>query len=120
MDQELSEDQVEAIRKDFGACSEETVEAIVRFRRSNDPNEIPAIVRGIVERYLPEESKETFRNATDETPLENLNVDSLAMLEIVLDIQDAVDIVIDDSEIREFTTLGDVRSFLESKVQGAN
>ena len=38
------------------------------------------------------------------------------MLEIVLDIQDAVDVVIEDAELREAKTLGDVRKFLEVKL----
>ena len=113
----LTEDEIEDIRRNFSSCSEETVNAIVKFRQGGDLGELPAIVRGIVERYLPEEGKEAFREATPETPLETLQVDSLAMLEIVLDIQDAVDISIDDSEIREFRTLGDVRAFLEAKIQ---
>ena len=46
MQNELSEDQIAEIRKNYAKCSPETVEAILRFRRSRDVTEIPAIVKG--------------------------------------------------------------------------
>jgi acyl carrier protein len=42
------------------------------------------------------------------------------MLEIILDVQDALDITIEDSELRGFETLGDVTGFLEKKVVAAS
>ncbi len=113
----LTNEEIEDLKSNFSSCSEETVAAIVNYRTKGDVAEIPKIVRGVVERYLPEEGRAAFREATDETPLSSLEVDSLAMLEIVMDIQDAVDFSIEDSEVREFTTLGDFRTLLEKKLQ---
>ncbi len=120
MADQLSEDQIEEIRGNFSSCGEKTVEAIVKFRQTGDLGEIEAIVRGIVARYLPENRKHLLEGATDDTDLAALEIESLTLLEVVLDIQDAVDLVVEDDELRDFKTLGDVRKFLVAKVSPAD
>jgi 3-hydroxyacyl-[acyl-carrier-protein] dehydratase len=112
----LTEEEVAEIKQQFKRCNEETVDAIVQFRSTGDRSLLPQIVKGVVQRYLPEDKAELLKNATEDTNLSELAIESLTMLEIVLDIQDAVDVVIDDAELREVRTLGDVRKFLELKL----
>lgn len=119
MSSNLTEDEIALIRRNFKRCSEETIEAILRFRETREPACVRPIVRGVVRRYLPARSIETLDHATDDTPLAELNIESLTMLEIILDIQDALCITIEDSELREFKTLGDVNRFLENKIAPA-
>ena len=116
---QLTDDEITHIRRNFKRCSEETIDSIVRFRQSRDLACVRPIVRGIVQRYLPASSAEMLKNATDETPLADLRIESLTLLEIVLYVQDALDITIEDSEMREFHTLGDVNRFLEKKIASA-
>lgn len=120
MADQLSEDQIEEIKGNFSSCGEGTVDAILKFRQTGDLNEIEAIVRGIVARYLPDDKKPMLVVATDDTDLASLEIESLTLLEIVLDIQDAVDLVVEDDELRDFKTLGDVRKFLVAKVSPAD
>lgn len=119
MPKPLSADEIELIRRNFRKCSEETIGAIIAFRETRNLSVIPAIVRGVVHRYLPAAGHEAMSRATAATLLTDLRIESLTMLEIVLDVQDALEIEIDDNEIRGFRTLGDVESFLESKVAAA-
>jgi 3-hydroxyacyl-[acyl-carrier-protein] dehydratase len=116
MPSQLTNDEADIIWRNFKRCSPETIEAIIRFRGGRDPVEVPDIARGIIRRYLPAENAGLLDSATAETPLADLRIESLTMLEIILDVQDALDITIEDSELREFKTLGDVLSFLEKKV----
>jgi acyl carrier protein len=120
MQNQLSEEQIATIRKNYAKCTPETVEAIVRFRQSREVKEIPTIVKGIVQRYLPADKKPLIDSATEQTTMSDLKVESLTMLEIVLDIQDAVDLVIEDTELRGLRTLGDFYRFLEQKIAAAN
>jgi 3-hydroxyacyl-[acyl-carrier-protein] dehydratase len=113
----LTEEQIAEIRQQFKRCTDETVDAIVGFRQTGDTSLLPKIVRGVVQRYLPADKAELLKSATEETNLAELQIESLTMLEVVLDIQDAVDVVIEDAELREVRTLGDVRKFLELKLK---
>lgn len=112
----LTEEEIAEIKQQFKRCNEETVDAIVNFRQTGDKSLLPVIVKGVVQRYLPEDKVDLLKSATEDTNLAELHIESLTMLEIVLDIQDAVDVVIEDAELREVKTLGDVRKFLELKL----
>jgi 3-hydroxyacyl-[acyl-carrier-protein] dehydratase len=120
MSSQLTNEEADRIRRNFKRCSPETIEAIIRFHATRAAAEVPEIARGIIRRYIPAENAAVLDSATAGTPLADLRIESLTMLEIVLDVQDALDITIEDSELREFKTLGDVIGFLEKKVSAAS
>jgi 3-hydroxyacyl-[acyl-carrier-protein] dehydratase len=112
---EITEDQINEIRRSFKRCREGTIDAIINLRRDRDPSFIPEIVRGIVWRYVQPDARPVVEQATPETPLSSLGIDSLMMLEVVLDVQDALDIVIEDADLRRMQTIGDVIEFLQQR-----
>ena len=120
MPAEVSAAQEEEIRRSFKRCREGTADAIIELRRTGDVSLIRTIVRGIVWRYVQPEARPVVEEATPETPLASLGIDSLMMLEVVLDVQDALDVTIDDSDLRQMQTIGDVISFLEQKYAAAH
>lgn len=111
----LTEEQVQQIRHGFRRCRDGTVDAIVNLKTTGDPGYIPAIVRGIVWRYVHENVRSRVDEATPETPLASLGIDSLTMMEVVLDVQDALDLVIDDEDLKNMKTIGDVIGFLQQR-----
>lgn len=114
----LGPETAEEIQRTFQYCSKETIQAIVTFRGTGDPSVVPTIVFGIIEREAPTKSAEALKTATaDSRFLEDLGIDSLTMLEIVLGIEEALNVKIEDSELRGILTLGDVNRFLATKVQ---
>jgi len=110
-----TEEEIEKLSRSFKRCREGTVAAIINLRRDGDPSLIPEIIRGIVWRYVQEDSREVVERATPETPLSSLGIDSLMMLEIVLDVQDALDIVIEDADLKRMETIGDVNELLRQR-----
>ena len=119
MPTELSEEEIETIRRGFKRCREGTADAIINLRRTGDPALIPDIIRGIVWRYVHADTREVVDQATAETPLATLGIDSLMMLEVVLDVQDALDIVIEDADLRKMQTIGDVNELLQKRFSEA-
>ncbi len=112
---ELTEEEKDSLRRSFKRCREGTIEAIIALRETGDTAQIPAIVRGVVWRYVQPEARPVVEEATPETPLVALGIDSLMMLEVVLDVQDALDLVIEDSDLRQMQTIGDVVGFLQTR-----
>jgi acyl carrier protein len=110
-----TEEQIEQIRRSFKRCREGTVDAIIDLQSTGDPEFIPTIVRGIVWRYVRKDVHSMVDQATAETPLASLGIDSLTMMEIVLDVQDALDVVIEDADLRRMRTIGDVIGFLQER-----
>jgi 3-hydroxyacyl-[acyl-carrier-protein] dehydratase len=111
----LTQEETEQIRHNFRRCREGTADAIVDLRRTGDIELIPTIVRGIVWRYVREETQPAVEQATPETPLGSLGIDSLTMMEIVLDVQDALNLTIEDSDLKQMKTIGDVIGFLQQR-----
>jgi acyl carrier protein len=116
-----TEQDILNLRTSLKRCSAETAEAAVRFRLSGDPKEIPAIVYGIIERHLSPEHNRNLSAASDDTRLiEDLGIDSLTLLEIVLSIEETLAISIENEELREILTLGQVKTFIGRKISGSS
>lgn len=110
-----TDEQVEEIRRSFRRCREGTSDAILELHRTGNLDLIPTIVRGIVWRYVNKDVQPVVEQATEDRLLSSLGIDSLTMMEVVLDIQDALDLVIEDSDLRHMRTIGDVINFLRQR-----
>jgi acyl carrier protein len=111
----LTQEETKQILHNFRRCREGTAAAIIDLRRTGDIELIPTIVRGIVWRYVREETQPAVEQATPETPLGSLGIDSLTMMEIVLDVQDALNLTIEDADLKQMKTIGDVIGFLQQR-----
>ncbi|MEX1117815.1 MAG: phosphopantetheine-binding protein [Terrimicrobiaceae bacterium] len=112
------QEEADAIRRAFPYHSPETLEAILKFRLEGDSSVVPIIVFGIIEREATAKSAEALASATEDSRfLEDLGIDSLTMLEIVLGIEEALNVKIEDSELRGILTIGDVNRFLAGKLK---
>lgn len=113
-----TEQEITALRVNLKRCSPQTVEAAVRFRTTGDLSEIPTVVYGIIERHLPAENPRDLSQASDDTKLiEDLGIDSLTLLEIVLSIEETTGISVENEELREIMTLGQVKEFIAHKIK---
>ena len=115
-----TEEQIEEITRSFRRCREGTIDAIIELKRSGNLEFIQPIVRGIVWRYLRPEVRPILDQATAETALASLGVDSLTMMEVVLDVQDALDLVIEDADLKHMRTFGDIITFLKERYAQAH
>ena len=115
----LTDEQIQELRNALKRCSPETIEAAVRFRQTRDEKEIPAIVYGIIERHMAAETPVRLAAMPDDTELaRDLSVDSLTMLEIVLQIEETLGISVDNEELRGIRSLGAIKDFIGRKVSG--
>ena len=112
-----TEQDLQNIRTALKRCSPETVEAAIRFRTTNDLAALPTVVYGIIERHLPPENTRSLADAGDDTRLvEDLGIDSLTLLEIVLTIEETIGISVENEELRDIRTLGEVKTFIVRKI----
>jgi acyl carrier protein len=105
------------VRDALKRCSPSTREAACAFRRTRSPDHLPAIVHGLLEHYVERGARAKLKQADDGLRLaEDLSIDSLTMLEIVFLAEDVLQITIDNEEMRPFRTVGDVKTFIASKL----
>ena len=119
---EISHKQIEdELAELLKRCSPETLQAALSFRKSKDVNQIETIVLGIIDRHLEPEQREVFKDADDTFRLyEDLGLDSLTMLEIVMLVEQTLQVSIDNEELRDLRTIGDVKQYLDAKVRGVD
>jgi acyl carrier protein len=105
------------LREALKRCSAPTYHAAREFRRTGRIDHLPVIVHGVVERYVDREFRGKMRTPSNELRLaEDLGLDSLSMMEIVMLAEDILRISIDNDELRQLRTLGDVVRFIERKL----
>jgi len=115
----LSPDETLKLKEALKRCPKGTLEAAIRYRESGDPDEIPVIVTGIIERFLEPENKPLLHSKDDHVRLfEDLGIDSLTMMEIVILVEETLKFSFDNSELRELRTLEDVKSYIDSEAKG--
>jgi 3-hydroxyacyl-[acyl-carrier-protein] dehydratase len=114
----LTDSEIQKLQQALKRCSPETVEAAIAFRTEPDPKHLPVIVYGVLERFMPPESAGKLKGADGSTRLiEDLGIDSLTMLEVVLTIEEVLNIRIENEELREIRTLGEVKAFIAKRIE---
>jgi len=116
----LTENDLADLKEGLRRCSPATVEAAIRYREKQDLDAIPQIVYGILDRYQPATAAVKLSDANEDARLiEDIGLDSLTLLEIVLSIEEILKLRIENEELREIRTIGQLNRFLHAKITGA-
>ena len=108
-----------ALREALKRCSPSTFEAAVQFRKTGNPEHVPAVVIGVIERFVEPDLRVKLKDADDDLRLiEDLGIDSLTMMEIVILVEDVLQMSINNDELRNLRTVGDVKTFIDCKIRG--
>lgn len=119
-EREFTEADDAHLRDALKRCSPSTREAACAYRRTGSLDYLPAIVHGLIEHYVERGARAKLNRSDDAVRLvEDLAIDSLTMLEIVFLAEDVLQISIDNEELRPFRTVGDVKTFIASKLAHA-
>ena len=108
-----------ALRESLRRCAPSSFEAAVQFRRTGNPEHVPAVVIGVIERFVEPDLRSKLKDADDDLRLiEDLGIDSLTMMEIVILVEDVLQMSINNDELRNLRTVGDVKTFIDCKIRG--
>ncbi len=119
MSTSLTPEAEQALRELLKRCSPETVEAALRFRRTNDPAGVDVIVLGIIERFLDPEVRPRLRSGGDGLRIfDDLGIDSLTMVEVVMLVEEVLQIKINNEELRDLRTIGDIKIYIDCRLKG--
>lgn len=107
------------LKESLKRCSAATYEAAAQFRKTGNTDHLPAVVLGIIERFVEPDLRPKLKDADDDLRvIEDLGVDSLTMMEIVILVEEVLQMTINNDELRHLRTVGDVKRFIECKVRG--
>ncbi len=90
----------------------------MQFRKTGNPEHLPAVVIGVIERFVEPDLRVKLKDADDDLRLiEDLGIDSLTMMEIVILVEDVLQLSINNDELRNLRTVGDVKTFIDCKIR---
>lgn len=119
LNRKLTEEEDAALRDSLKRCSEETIQAAIAYREKGEIEHVPVIVEGIAERFLEPDMRPVLKDGDDNLRIfEDLGIDSLTMVEVVMLVEEILDISIENEELRDLRTIGDVKKFIDYKVRG--
>jgi acyl carrier protein len=107
------------LREVLRYCPPSTYEAACSYRKNPRPELLRPIICGVIERYVAPDLRPRLQDGNDELLLnEHLGLDSLALMEIMIRLEDVFPFSIRDDELRQVRTLGDVRRLIERQAAG--
>ena len=108
-----------ALREALKRCSPETIENAVKFRKTGDISLLDSIVIGIIARYTEPEKRGLLFEGNDNIDMvKDLELDSLTMVEIVLCVEDALAVSIENEDVQKLHTLADIKAYISAKIRG--
>jgi 3-hydroxyacyl-[acyl-carrier-protein] dehydratase len=98
----------------FAGFPPDLIALIQRYQQTHDPALVPQIVHGVVDRYLPPGARAQIDSGSKS--LSAFGLESLTLMEVILDIQDALGLTLSDEELRALANLDEATAILEKKV----
>lgn len=107
------------LREALKYCPPSTYEAACQYRKNPRPELLRPVISGVIERYVAPDLRSRLQEGNDELLLnEHLGLDSLALMEIMIRLEDVLPFSIRDDELRQVRTLGEVRRLIERQAAG--
>jgi acyl carrier protein len=100
----------------FASYDEELRRQIVEFHNKPDPALVIPILRRIIKHYLPKYSSLTV-DTVMEGSLADLGLDSLTLMEITLDVQDAFKTTFSNEELKHLTSFSEITALIDQKIK---
>ena len=100
----------------FAAYDSDTRRWIAQFQEKPDATLVIPILRGIIKHYLPKDSPHTADSLLDES-VSALGLDSLTLMEITLDVQDAFGASFSDEDLRHMTSFSEIAGLIDERVR---
>jgi acyl carrier protein len=86
------------------------------FRQTGNARYLPAVVRGVLERYVPADHQSKLKGPHEQLRLiDDLGLDSLELMELALVLEDAVGLRLEENELRRLSTVRDLERALARK-----
>ena len=107
----------EELRLLLKRCSPSTYAAAFEFRRTRDPAHLPAIIYGIIERYVERPLRPHLQAPAEDVRLvADLGLDSLTLTELVVLAEEVLQVPLSPEEPPPLRTLADLQHYLSLKL----
>ena len=105
------------IREKLAGYPESILRNYEAFKENSDPAKLNDFVIGLIQFLQDTTESEDLSSLSDETRLqEDLGIDSITIAEVVFLLEEIFEIEINNQELMEITTVGQLREFILKKL----
>ena len=113
----ITEAEREGIEDALRHCPQGTYEALSEFRSSGNVESFDKFLTGVLERFVEPEMVDSLKGDRSQLKfVDDLGVDSMTMMEIVIVMEECLGIKMENEELMEIETYGDLDQYVSSKL----
>lgn len=113
----ISEAEREGIEDALRHCPKGTYDALNEFRTSGSVESFNKFLTGVLERFVEPEMVNSLKGDRSNLRfVDDLGVDSMTMMEIVIVMEECLGIQMENEELMEIETYGDLDRYVSSKL----
>ena len=105
----------EEIRTKLAGYPEDLFQQYEQFLQDKDPEHLNRFVVGLL-RFLQDATESTESYTSDTNLREDLGVDSITIAEVVFQLEDIFEIEIDNQDLMQINTVGQLKSYIMGKL----
>lgn len=117
MNKPIRDEEREDIEEALKGCRAGTYDALSEFRTSGNVDSFNTFLTAVLQKFVEPEFAELLdKDKTDLHFAEDLGVDSMTMMEIVIVVEECLGIKMENEDLMEIQTYGDLDSYVSSKL----
>jgi 3-hydroxyacyl-[acyl-carrier-protein] dehydratase len=114
----VTEEEEDNFRETLKRCPEGTLGALLRYRKEGNLEDLNEFLLGCIKRHTDSEYHPLLNaGKPDISFIDDLGIDSMTMMEIVMMVEECLGIQIENQDLMNVRTLGDLNGFLLKSVE---
>lgn len=113
----VTQDEKDIFKETLKRCPAGTFEALIRYRESGSIEDLNVFLLGCIKRHTDKEYHELLDKGDDAVSfIDDLGIDSMTMMEIVMMVEECLGVQIENQDLMNVRTLGDLNGYLLQSV----
>ena len=109
----VTDEEMEDFEETLKRCPDGTLNALLQYRETKDLDALNTFLLGCIKRHTDKEYYDLLdEGRPDLSFIDDLGIDSMTMMEIVMMVESCLDVQIDNQELMNMRTLGDLNDYL--------
>jgi len=118
-DKPVTDEEMEIFEETLKRCPDGTLDALLRYRETKDLDALNAFLLGCIKRHTDKEYYGLLdEGRPDLSFIDDLGIDSMTMMEIVMMVESCLGVQIDNQDLMNMRTLGDLNNYLRKSSAG--
>ena len=109
--------ELKTLEETLKRCPEGTLDALVRYRGEGRFEDLSLFLTGCIKRHTDEEYQEVLDSGDENVSfVDDLGIDSMAMMEVVMMVEECLHVRLDNQDLMNIRTVGDLNAYIKNLV----